>query len=196
MSGLVVCFSGRIASGKTHITHMLAEALQWPRAGFSDYLRIVLAKRGDQNPSREALQNLGQIFVTRDPDQFCRDVFAQADFAPGGNLLLDGIRHVDIQQRVVKLAIPSRTCLIHLEAEDEVVTKRARKRGASEMEFRRAEAHVVERDLAASLPQIADAIVDAGQPIATVLAQCLAVLERHGGDVVTFTRATGILTRP
>ena len=51
MPGLVACFSGRIASGKTHITRMLADALQWPRTSFSNYLRAVLAKQGDHDPS-------------------------------------------------------------------------------------------------------------------------------------------------
>ena len=195
MPGLVASFSGRIASGKTHITRMLADALQWPRTSFSDYLRAALAKQGDHDPSREALQDLGQTLVTSDPDQFCRDVFAQAGFTPGGNLLVDGVRHVDIQRRVARLAIPSHTCLIHLAAEDDVVAQRVREHGTSETEVRRAETHEVERDLAALLPQIADAVIDAGQPVATVLAQCIGEMKRHGGDPAALARAVGIFTR-
>ena len=142
------------------------------------------------------LQNLGQTLVTRDPDQFCREVLAQAAFIPGSSLLLDGIRHVDIQQRVTRLAVPSRTCLIHLAAEDEIVTKRLRERGGSEGEFRRAEAHEVEQDLVTSLPLIADAVINSGQPAAAVLAECIMVLTRHGADPMALSRATDILTHP
>ena len=176
MVGLVACFSGRIATGKTSVTQMLAEALGWRRTSFSDYLRALLAEQGNSDPTREALQDLGQALVTSDPDKFCRDVLTHGGFVPGGSFLLDGIRHVDIQERVVRLVAPSHCCLIHLAASDEVVAQRFLERGASEEELRRAESHVVERDLAAALPQVADAVVDASQPIAAVLEQCLNVI--------------------
>jgi AAA domain len=196
MTGLVVSFSGRMASGKTHITRVLADALQWPRASFGEYLRAALAKQGNHRPSRETLQDFGQTLVTRDPDQFCRDVLGGAGFAPGDNLLLDGIRHVDIQWRVAKFVAPSRTFLIYLAAEDDVLAQRGRERGVSQTEFRRAQDHEVEQDLATSLPRIADVVIDAGQPTAQVLAQCIVTIERHGGDPAALARAAGILTRP
>jgi hypothetical protein len=75
-------------------------------------------------PTREQLQDLGQSLVTADPDQFCRNILCLGGFVPGGNILLDGIRHVDIQRRIVRLVEPSRAILIHLAADDELVERR------------------------------------------------------------------------
>jgi cytidylate kinase len=193
MSGLVACFSGRIASGKTRISRMLADALGWPRTSFGDYLRSLLARGGNHDPSRQALQDLGQILVTRNPDQFCRDVLAEVNFTPGSNLILDGIRHVEILHRIAKLVAPSRVCLIYLAAEDDMLINRMRERGASEVELCRAGLHEVERDLTRSLPQIADALIDSGEPIGTVLSACITVLRQCGADPAALARAADVL---
>jgi dephospho-CoA kinase len=123
-SGFAISFSGRIASGKTRITHTLAQALGWPRTGFSDYLRVVMAAKGITEPSREQLQDFGQFLVESDPERFCRNVLANIGFIPGDNILLDGIRHADIQQRIAAIVKPSVAILIHLAADDDVVAKR------------------------------------------------------------------------
>ena len=109
-SGLVICFSGRIASGKTSITQTLSTALGWPRAGFGDYLRTRIAREGGVPNSREALQDLGQSLVDADPDGFCREVLKSGNFERGGYLLLDGIRHADIQSRAANVVARVTTC--------------------------------------------------------------------------------------
>ena len=81
-SGLAITFSGRIASGKTYVTQVLADVLAWPRASFSDYLRKVLAARGISDPDRKMLQDLGQSLVQSDPDTFCHNVIGQVAFVP------------------------------------------------------------------------------------------------------------------
>jgi dephospho-CoA kinase len=191
-TGLVISFSGRIASGKTHITQLLARSLSWPRASFGDYLRVVLAERGIADPTREALQELGRSFVDADPNGFCRNVLAQVSFVPGGSILLDGIRHIDIQRRVEVMVRPSRAFLIHLAAEDDVVAQRVRRRGASEQEFRRADRHQVEGELRQSLPELADFVIDASLPVENVLSECLAVLENCGVDAELIERARNL----
>ena len=67
-----------------------------------------MAMKGIIDPTREQLQDLGQSLVEADPDAFCRNVLANAGFVPGGNILLDGIRHVDVQRRVASIVKPSR----------------------------------------------------------------------------------------
>src|SRR6478609_5730788 len=101
--GLVVCFSGRIGSGKTSVTDALSNALGWPKAGFGDYLRERIKREGGDSTSRQALQDLGQSLVDSDADGFCADVISSASFVPGGNLVLEGIRHVDIYRRIARL---------------------------------------------------------------------------------------------
>jgi hypothetical protein len=188
-AGFVISFSGRIASGKTTVTQTLAEMLGWPRVGFSDYLRHLLKERGNTLPTREQLQDLGQSLVMADPDQFCRKVLGLGGFLPGGNILLDGIRHVDIQRRIVGLVEPSRAILIHLAADDELVERRIERRGASENELKRAGSHPVEHDLLQSLPSMANYTVDAGRGLPIVISDCLETLEKAGVDRDTLSRA-------
>jgi hypothetical protein len=192
-SGFAISFSGRIASGKTTITHSLADLLEWRRVGFSDYLRHLLKERGNGAPSREQLQDLGQSLVAADPDQFCRNVLMFGGFVPGGNILLDGIRHVDIQRRIARLVKPSRAILIHLAADDELVEGRIEERGASEEEFKRASSHPVEQDLQRSLPSIADYAIDASRALPMVILECLEALENVGLDQRTLARARATL---
>jgi cytidylate kinase len=193
--GFVISFSGRIASGKTTITQSLAELLGWRRVGFSDYLRHLLKERGNIAPTREQLQDLGQSLVTADPDQFCRNVLVLGGFVPGANILLDGIRHVDIQRRIARLVEPSRAILIHLAADDELVERRIAQRGASEKELKRASSHPVEQDLQQSLPSIADYAVDAGHALPTVISGCLEALEKVGVDQEVLARARATLAK-
>lgn len=185
----VICFSGRIGSGKSSVTSALADALDWPKAGFGDYLRALLLQQGNVAPTREQLQDLGQELVTADPDRFVLDVMKSSGFLPGGNLLLDGIRHVDIYHRVVALAAPSLACLLHLSTDDMHVKERVEKRGDGLSDLSRAEGHVVESELATSLPSIADLIIDASAPLDDVVMQCLGAMEGFGVDAIEIERA-------
>lgn len=180
-TGFVISFSGRIASGKTTITQILAKSLGWGRVGFSDYLRLILQERGNAAPTRAQLQDLGQSLVSADPDQFCRNVLAFGGFVPGANILLDGIRHPNIQRQIATLVKPSRSILIHLMADDELVARRVEQRGASEEEFKRASSHSVEEGLQL-LPAIADYTVDASQAASRVILDCLDALGEAGVD--------------
>lgn len=128
------------------------------------------------------LQDLGQSLVQADPDAFCRNVIDQIAFVPGGNLVMDGIRHADMQRRVATAVLPSDTRLIYLAADDDFLAQRVRRRGASEMELRRANDHEVEQELLESLPGIADAIIDTSQPPKVVVLECLQMVERWGVD--------------
>jgi cytidylate kinase len=193
--GLAITFSGRIATGKTHVTQVLADALAWPRASFSDYLRKVLAARGIAEPDRKMLQDLGQSLVQSDPDAFCRNVIGQVAFVPGTNLVLDGIRHIDIQRRVAIAVLPSRARLIHLAADDDLLAQRVRRRGTSQMELQRANEHEVEQELLETLPGIANAIIYTSQSLSVVMRECLQMIEHWGGDPTLIQTARERLSR-
>jgi dephospho-CoA kinase len=194
-SGLVISFSGRIGSGKTSITQQLARLLAWPRVGFSDYLRTILASTGEHEPTRETLQNFGQSLVASDPVGFCRSVLSQVNFVGGGNLLLDGVRHVEIQRSIETIVRPSRAVLIYLSATDEIVEQRVQGRGTGEAELRRAEGHQVEQDLRLSLPQIANYIVDASATTHEVISECLTAIETSGATKSLISDARSTLSR-
>lgn len=181
-TGLVVCFSGRIGSGKSSVTAALSKALDWPKVGFGDYLRDLVARQGGDPTSRQALQDLGQSLVEADANAFCAAVLASSGFVPGQNLLVDGIRHADIHARVAKLALPSAAPLIHLAIDDIVVRERVATRFLGSSDLARAESHRVEGDLRDSLPSVADCVVDARQSLAQVIDDCLFAIGTFGAD--------------
>jgi hypothetical protein len=179
--GLVICFSGRMTSGKTSVTAALAQRLGWRRAAFGEYVRAQLARQGGDSAPRETLQNLGQSLVDADPEGFVRAVLASAGFIPGDNLLIDGVRHVDIQTLIGKLVHPSRAYLIHLAVDDVHAYARSEGRPQGRAEIVHAEAHRVESDLKQALPKRADQVIDATASLELVVGACLDAIERFSG---------------
>lgn len=169
---LVVCFSGKIGSGKTSVVASVGDRLKWKRTGFGQYLRAEIEKAGGDPGSREALQDMGQRLVDSNPDAFCQAVLEFADYRAGENLLVDGIRHVDIYNRLGRIVSPSAIRLIHLSVSSEVQRSRVQSR-ADAADLDRAGGHVVEADLAHSLPDRANAIVDAEATFERVIDVCL-----------------------
>jgi hypothetical protein len=154
--------------------------VNWPRAGFGDYLRNRIKEQGGDPSSRQALQDLGQSLVESDPDAFCLAVLQFGKYRPSADLLVDGIRHVDIYRRVVRLTAPASVRLIHLAADDSQIIDRVATRQNESADLSRAERHPVEADLAESLPSIADVIMDANQPLPVVLDTCIDALVSFG----------------
>lgn len=177
---LIVCFSGRIGSGKSSVIGALSNALKWQRAGFGDYLRRRITEQGGDASSRQALQDLGQSLVESDPDAFCLAVLQFGKYREGASLLVDGIRHVDIYRRIVRLTAPACVRLIHLEADDTQIAGRVAARAHGSADLPRAEGHPVEAELAQSLPSIADVIIDANQPLPTVFDDCIDAIVSFG----------------
>jgi cytidylate kinase len=193
MAGLVVCFAGKIGSGKSSVSRRLAEVLVWPRAAFGDYLRGELGRLGGDPESREQLQNLGQRLVDEDPSRFCSAVVTSSGFVPGGDLLLDGVRHVEIQRIVTELARPSRTKLIYLAALEDERLKRVAGRVDGADDFVRASIHRVEAEIGTSLPEIADILIDSAAPFDEVVNQCLSALTSFGLSPEIIATACGRL---
>lgn len=174
---LLLCFSGQIGSGKSSVSTAVAAALRWHRTGFGDYLRGEIARLGGDPDDRKALQDLGQQRVRDDSEAFCRDVLAAAGFRPGDDFVIDGIRHVGIFEILSDLGRPSEPRLLFLGASEAIRNDRVQSRGDAQ-DFTRASIHHVENELQDALPQRADAIVDAGQALDQVVADCLNLVRR------------------
>jgi cytidylate kinase len=193
MAGLVVCFAGQIGSGKSSVSRRLGEALAWPRAAFGDYLRAELGRHGGDPESREQLQNLGQKLVDEEPSLFCSSVMSSSGFKPGGDLLLDGVRHVEIQRIAAELARPSQTKLIYLAAAEDERRERVAGRVDRASDFVRASTHRVETELGTSLPKIADILIDSTAALDEVVNECLSALALFGLSPEIISRARGRL---
>jgi hypothetical protein len=135
---------------------------------------------------REELQDLGQHLVDSDPVSLCRAGPLGRHFSPGENLRVDGIRHAAVYRPIVEIVKPSRPCLIHLRASDDVRFLRAAERGDP---IAGAADQRVEAELATALPAIADAVVDTSGSFAKELSDCLDVLGRFGVDETLISSA-------
>ena len=175
---LLVCFSGKIGSGKTSTSMAVAEALGCGYTSFSSYLRDVIAALGGDPDCRESLQDLGQCRIEQDPDLLCREVLAAGGFDPGNDFVLDGIRHVEVLPHLVRIATPSEMRLIFLKADAGLRSTRAGERSAKEArDFNRAENHVVEADMEEELPSAAHAIVDGSISEPAVIQRCIELID-------------------
>lgn len=170
--GLVVSFAGQIGSGKSSVSRSLATILGWRRATFGDYLRKRAAKLRLDSENRQVLQDLGQSLVDRDSVSFCQAVLLDAGYTQGSHLLVDGVRHVEIQHDIAAIVAPSASRLIYLRAGQSERLSRVQVRADGRSDFGRAEEHVVESELRRGLPDVADAIIDAEQELAVVVEKC------------------------
>jgi dephospho-CoA kinase len=172
---LLICFSGQIGSGKSSVSIAVAEALGCLRTGFGDYLRSEVIRMGGDPNARQVLQDLGQKRVEDDPATFCRDVLKAGGFEPGTDFVIDGIRHISIFEILARVSLPSEARLLFLGAPDETRIARVEARTDAH-DFARASAHRVEAELHQALPQRADGVVSADQPLDRVVTECLALI--------------------
>ncbi|NTA18890.1 AAA family ATPase [Agrobacterium tumefaciens] len=172
---IVVCFSGKIGSGKSSIISELSNALGWKQVAFGHYVRQQVARLGGDANSREVLQNFGQRFVEADPEAFCRGLLKSADYDWDENLLVDGVRHVKIFDMLQTVLLPAKVRLIHLSLADELQQIRVEGRNDS-ADLDRARGHVVEAELGSSLPRRADLIVNSDREFEQIIYDCLAAI--------------------
>ncbi|MDE2851193.1 MAG: hypothetical protein OXP74_11330 [Acidobacteriota bacterium] len=176
---LLVCFSGKIGSGKTSISRSVARWLECGRASFGGYLRDEITLRGGDPNCRKSLQDLGLSRITQDAESFCRDVLAAGGFVRGEDFVLDGVRHVAVVPHLVRIGSPSQVRLIFLEAAGELRSVRVGERSEGDWaDFDRATRHLVEADMDAGLPAVADAIVDSSLREQDVFRECVGLIQR------------------
>ena len=196
---LLVCFSGKIGSGKTSTSRAVASALECGRTSFGGYLRDEVAGRGGDPYCRKLLQDLGQSRIEQNAGSFCREVLAAGGFVPGEDFVLDGIRHVDVLPHLVRIAAPSEVRLIFLEADAGLRSIRVEERSARVREdFDRVASHVVEADMEDELPMAAHAIVDGSLPEQDVIGECIGLIDGwrwEGSCVAWASEVRGVVGR-
>lgn len=168
MKSTVIGFSGGIASGKSTLSEAIALTLGCPRVSFGAHMRAEAKRRG-QPTDRDTLQAIGEELVAADPDGVCRAVLAQSAFAPGGPLVVDGIRHVEIADRLGRLVQPSEFKHVHVAAEKETRASRFVARGEGQEPLDRFDSHSTEHDVHRGLPERADVVVKGDEPIEALI---------------------------
>jgi dephospho-CoA kinase len=163
--GTVVAFAGAIGSGKTALSKRVAELLRWPLVSFGDYIRDVARQNGQDPKDRGVLQRLGQSLVMTDVDGFVSAVLARADRKEGENLIVDGLRHVEVRLVLLKNYPQSSFKLVYLTVDETTRRHRAEDTwNISQPQLIRYDQELTEAQIPKILRAYADIVIDNSLP--------------------------------
>jgi len=166
MTPLILCFSGRIGSGKTSVSRRVAETLGAAWTGFGDFVRAVAASRSLDVSSREVLQALGaQLLQDHGAAWFCQQVIARSGWDGRQPLVIDGVRHVDVLNEIGQQLSTHRMVLFYLDLSDQDIPAR----GIDASTRRVIEEHSTEHDVLGALRERANLVVSTAQPLDEVV---------------------------
>jgi dephospho-CoA kinase len=128
----------------------------------------------DRN-DRTVLQQLGQALVLTKPGDFVNDVLHQQPGAEHAeNVIVDGVRHVEILLELKKQAPPRTLKLIHIKADSETRQERLMRRDRVERRLiARYDSDITEAQVARILPQYADLTIDGSLPVELLVDQVI-----------------------
>lgn len=171
MTYFVVCLSGRIGSGKTSVSAALGSARRAVTASFGAYVRREAVARGLDAEQREVLQDLGAELIAENGHEWlCRQVVATANWNGDCDLVIDGVRHVEVLETIRRITYPVRTLLVYLALEAEAeLGVRAELRGVSSGARADLEQHSTEIDVIRALPDLADVVVSAENSVEQIV---------------------------
>lgn len=167
----VVGIAGQIGSGKTSLAMELSKRLNWKLISFGSFVRSEANRRGI-NIDRVALQQLGEDLITElGPDEFVRQVLFSDKI--NSNMVIDGIRHVEIWQAIRSIA--QQSILVYLDIPEEVRIARLQQRDNLDIDsIKLAMFHPMERNIP-FLRQFSDLVLPVGSTEALV-AQVVALI--------------------
>lgn len=166
----VLALSGKTNSGKSYAGKSFAAKYGWDYVSFGDYVRKVTNARS-LPASREYWQEVGENLISTNLEGFCRDVLAQApNWKPGKSLVIDGIRHVEVNNLLKELVAPSKYVLVIIEVNEQIRLERLHRAGIEQDDLiKRVESHSTEKQAKTILPQIADFIIDGNESLPRLL---------------------------
>jgi|HubBroStandDraft_1064217.scaffolds.fasta_scaffold139155_2 dephospho-CoA kinase len=130
---IVLCISGRIASGKSVLAQRVSAKLGWRTASFSQVLRSTALKRGNAQPTREDLQRIGTERIQDGWREFCSEVLERAGWRAGEGLVIDGVRHSAALDALSELVAPEPVALVFINASDESLAPRLKSKGIQDL---------------------------------------------------------------
>ena len=180
MNGIILGFSGSMASGKTSLSKEIANYFNWPRVSFGDFVRSVARNDGLDDSSREILQEVGESLIKENVVKFCEDVIKQIDWSPGQSLVIDGIRHEEVLKTLKKLVVPSKLFLVFIKINENTQNSRLKERSE---EYEKFKDHSTEKDVETILPKAADLIVDGTDAIDALILEVISWLNVKIEDI-------------
>lgn len=161
--GLVITLSGGIGSRRSDLAEKLQSRLGWPRVKFSDLIRLRIREAGEDAENRLLQQQYGQRLVQYQLEDFVGGTLAMAPgWAQQGNLIVDGLRHVEVLLTLRRLVAEarSRVFYVHVRADPLEREAGARERGIQEQDMFRYDHALSEAQMNRILPAYADLEVD------------------------------------
>ena len=154
---MLIAFSGPIGAGTSNLSARVAERLGWPRVKFSDTIRRVALEQSNDPDDLEVLQAIGQSLVVDRLSEFVREVLQSADWRNDQNLIVDGLRHVEVKTEMLRQIGPIPLHVVHVERNR---PERALSRGLDEARLEQLDRELSEAQLERILPQYANCILD------------------------------------
>lgn len=166
----VLALSGKIKAGKSTLGKPFADAVGWDYVSFGDYVRKVTRERGLPE-SREYWQEVGEELIRTNLEAFCRNVLAQApNWKPGQPLVIDGIRHIEVNNLLKEVVAPSKYVLALLVVDEQTRKERLYQEGVKQTELiARIESHSTEEQVKTVLPQFADFRINGNEPLPNLI---------------------------
>jgi dephospho-CoA kinase len=165
---LILAFSGGVDSGKTTISRAVAAQLSWRWGSFGDYVRNQALQEHLEASDRRALEDLGQSLVSSNVEQFVRSFLSSVDWSPGINLVLDGLRHLEVRDGLAQLTRPSQIAVVCLEVPLTLREHRLRGKGETD-DLLQIDSHPVERQTFGALREAANLRLDSSGDIDTTV---------------------------
>lgn len=125
---MIIALAGLSKSGKSFLAEHLGHKLDWPVLSFGNYVRHLAASNNSQFDFN-SLQQLGQSLVDAGPENFVEAVLKHGNFNAKNNLVLDGVRHVEVLDALQAYVEPNPVKLVLIEASLEVLSQRHHEAG-------------------------------------------------------------------
>ncbi len=164
---VILCFAGRRKSGKTTLSTKISNNEGWRRLSFGDYIR----KQAEEKPEYESLsddekagylQNLGNELINNEGyEKFCQNFLEFNNWDHNENLVIDGVRHKEIIQKLMKFSL--KVFMIFIQVDDEEIHRRILEEDGTEEDFQHyieTEQHPTESQVIKTLKLYADKILD------------------------------------
>lgn len=168
MMGIVIGISGKRGSGKTTFADDLANKLGWKVTHFG---RLVRAKANTAGlgDSIEELQALGESLV-KEPHNFCADLLKFCDWQIGENLIVDGIRHLEVADVLAELVHPSKLFLIAISVNEQGRLSRLKERdGCVPENISRLDGHSTEVQVGTIIERRADLVIRGDESLEEIM---------------------------
>jgi dephospho-CoA kinase len=166
----VLALAGKQNSGKSTIGLSVAQKMNWPYASFGDYVRCITQERA-LDDTRENWQLVGEELVRTNMKGFCEAVLSRASgWKRGDALVIDGVRHVEVNELLKELVAPSKYILTYIEVDEELRKSRLSAEGlGDEIEIEKIESHSTEKQVETILLPAADVIIRGDDGLAELI---------------------------